>query len=107
MKVATQEEVAADFAEFVKASRKGPVVVTNKGKPVAVLLSSGTEDDLERLLMGHSVQLQSILEEARMRFRQGHGIPHDEFWKDVEAENTSKNSKRGGTGKNSRTKRST
>ena len=65
MKVATQNEVAADFAEYVKAAKTGPVVVTSKGKPVAVLLHAEDEDDLERLLMGHSPKLQSILESAR------------------------------------------
>ena len=51
MKVATQQEVAADFAEYVKATKEGPVVVTSKGKPVAVLLRSESEEDVERLLM--------------------------------------------------------
>ena len=106
MKVATQTEVAADFAEYVKATKKGPVVVTNKGKPVAVLLSSENEDDLERLLMGHSPKLQSILEAARKRFRQGRGIPHETFWKEVEAENASSIPRRRRAGQNGRAKRS-
>ncbi len=105
MKVATQDEVAADFAGYVKATRKGPVVVTRRGKPVAVLLSPGTEDDLERLLMGHSPELQSILEAARKRFREGRGIPHDSFWKEVEAENFGTGTRRGRGGKNGRTSR--
>lgn len=103
MKVATQDQVAADFAEYVRATKKGPVVVTNKGKPVAVLLRSESEEDVERLLMGHSPKLQSILEAARKRFRQGRGIPHETFWKEVEAENAAKKSKRTRTGKNGRT----
>jgi antitoxin (DNA-binding transcriptional repressor) of toxin-antitoxin stability system len=105
VKVATQKEVVADFAEYVKAARKGPVVITNKGKPVAVLLNPGSEDDLERLLMGHSPKLQSILEAARKRFREGRGIPHEAFWQEVEAEYASKSGKRGRTEKNGRTKR--
>jgi hypothetical protein len=76
-------------------------VVTNKGKPVAVLLRSETEEDVERLLMGHSPKLQSILEAARKRFRKGRGIPHETFWKDVEADNATGNRKRR-TGKNGR-----
>jgi prevent-host-death family protein len=96
VKVATQEEVAADFAWYLKASRKGPVVVTSQGKPVAVLLRPESEDDLERLLMGHSAQLQSILEAARKRFREGRGIPHETFWAEVEAEKP-KPTKRGRT----------
>ena len=103
MKVATQDEVAARFSEYVKAARKGPVVVTSKGKPVAVLLSSQTEEDVERLLMGHSPRLQSILEAARKRFREGRGIPHETFWKEVEAENAGKSARRGRTRKNGRT----
>ena len=105
MKTATQAEVAADFAGYVKASKKGPVVVTSKGKPVAVLLSPGSEEDLERLLMGHSPGLQAILEAARKRFREGRGIPHDSFWAEVEAENAGKGTKRSGGGKNGRGRR--
>lgn len=86
MKVATEREVAADFSAYVKAAKQGPIVVTNKGKAVAVLLGSESDDDVERLLMGHSEQLQAILESARKRFRQGRGIPHDTFWQAVEAE---------------------
>ncbi|MBI3407210.1 MAG: type II toxin-antitoxin system Phd/YefM family antitoxin [Planctomycetes bacterium] len=103
MKVASQDEVAADFAEFVKSAKKGPVVVTNKGKPVAVLLRAEGEGDLERLLMGHSPKLQAILEAARKRFREGRGIPHQTFWQEVEVENARKIPKR--TGKNGRSKR--
>jgi prevent-host-death family protein len=105
VKTATQNEVAADFAEYVKAAKMGPVVVTSKGKPVAVLLRAESEDDLERLLMGHSPKLQSILEAARTRFRQGRGIPHPTFWKEVEAENTRRTPRRNRSGKNGRTKR--
>lgn len=99
MKVATQDEVAAHFAEYLKAAKKGPVVVTSKGKPVAVLLRSESEEDVERLLMGHSPKLQSILEAARKRFREGGGIPHETFWKEAEAENAVKSPKRGRTRK--------
>lgn len=100
MKVATQNEVAADFAEYVKASKKGPVVVTNEGKPVAALLSSESDEDVERLLMGHSPKLQTILQAARARFRDGRGIPHETFWQEVEAD---ANPRRGGAPKRRRT----
>jgi PHD/YefM family antitoxin component YafN of YafNO toxin-antitoxin module len=100
MKVATQNEVAADFVAYVKASKKGPVVVTRDGKPVAVLFSSESDEDVERLLMGHSPKLQSILQAARERFRRGGGIPHEDFWKDVETEKTDKTPKRSRPAKN-------
>lgn len=103
MKVATETEVAAHFSEYVKAAKKGPIVVTSKGKPIAVLLSSQTKEDVDRLLMGHSPRLQLILEAARKRFQEGRGIPHATFWKEGEAENAGQSAKRGRTRKNGRT----
>src|SRR5262245_14738497 len=102
MRVASATEMASDFAGYLKASEKGPVVVTRKGKPIAVLLRAGDEEDLERLLMGHSAKLQAILERARKRFRAGAAIPHETFWKEVEAENAGKGKKRSSTRKNGR-----
>jgi len=72
---------------------------------VVVLLRSESEDDLERLLMGHSPKLQSILEAARKRFREGRGIPHEAFWKEIEAENARRSPNRSRSAKNGRTRR--
>lgn len=96
-------EIASDFSVYLKASELGPVVVTRKGKPVAVLLRTEGPEDLERLLMGHSSKLQAILERARKRFRAGAGIPHEIFWKEVEAEKTGRTKKRTVPRKNGRT----
>lgn len=104
MRVASQSEVAADFVGYVNATKKGPIIVTDKGRPVAVLVRSENADDIERLLMGHSPKLQSILEAARKRFREGRGIPHEAFWKEVEAENVRAIRKQSRTGKNGRTR---
>jgi prevent-host-death family protein len=71
MKVATQHEVAANFAEYLKATWKGPVVVISKGKPVVVLLRAEDQEDLERLLMGHSANHKSILEPLESAFETG------------------------------------
>ncbi|MGH7136416.1 MAG: type II toxin-antitoxin system Phd/YefM family antitoxin [Pirellulales bacterium] len=105
MKVASQQEVAANFADYVKASQKGPVVVTDNGEPVAVLLKATGKDDLERLLMGHSEKLQSLLQAARQRFQEGRGIPHERFWKEVAAETAKQRPRRTRAAKNGRTKR--
>ncbi|HJT31803.1 MAG TPA: type II toxin-antitoxin system Phd/YefM family antitoxin [Pirellulales bacterium] len=105
MKVASQQQVAANFAEYVKASQKGPVVVTKNGEPVAVLLKAKGKDDVERLLMGHSAKLQSILQAARERFAEGHGIPHETFWKEMAAEVEGRSVKRRRPPKSGRTKR--
>lgn len=50
--------------------------------------------------MGHSPKLQTILEAARKRFRAGQGVPHETFWKEVEAQTSAQNVKRGRAKKN-------
>jgi PHD/YefM family antitoxin component YafN of YafNO toxin-antitoxin module len=60
---------------------------TKNGRPVAVLLSVGDdEDELERLLMAYSPKLRSILDAARERIRHGQGMPHEEFWAELREE---------------------
>jgi prevent-host-death family protein len=84
MKIASVAEVKAHFSAYIRASKQGPVVVTRNGKPAAVLLSVGDEDELERLMMAHSPRLREILAAARQRIEAGAGIADDEFWKDVD-----------------------
>lgn len=81
MKTASVAEVESRFGAFIEASESGPVVVTRDGRPVAVLVGVGDEDEAERVLMACSPKLQSILEKSRQSIREGRGIPHDEFWK--------------------------
>ncbi|MGP0066792.1 MAG: type II toxin-antitoxin system Phd/YefM family antitoxin [Isosphaeraceae bacterium] len=87
MKIASVADVKAHFSEYLKESEKGAVVVTRNGRPVAVILGTEDEDEIERLILGHSKRLREILEAARRRIREGKGIPEDEFWRQVEAEN--------------------
>ena len=84
MKIAPVAEVKARLSAFVEESRAGPVVITRNGKPVAVLLSVGDEDDLEGLLLAHSPRLRAVLEAGRGELRAGSGVPHDEFWRESE-----------------------
>jgi PHD/YefM family antitoxin component YafN of YafNO toxin-antitoxin module len=105
MKVASVAEVEADFAGFIKATQKAPVVVTHNGKPIAILIKAQDPGELERTLMGHSPRLQAILEAARKRFRAGRGIAHEKFWQQIEGDNARRKPKQSRTGKNSRSKR--
>jgi prevent-host-death family protein len=90
MKIVSVADAKANLSEYLKAVEKNPVVITRNGRPVAVLVPAGDEDDLERLLMAHSPKLQAILEAARQRFRAGEGVPHETFWQEVEAETAGK-----------------
>jgi prevent-host-death family protein len=83
MRIAPVAEVKAKLSAYVDASRGGPVVITRNGKPVAVLLEVGDEDDLEGLLLAHSPRLRAVLEAGRKQLQAGSGMPHDEFWAEM------------------------
>jgi len=86
MKIASVADVKARFSGFLKASKQGPVVVTKNGKPVALLLSVTDEEEIERLILAYSPKFQSLLEIAEQQIREGKGIGHDDFWREIESE---------------------
>ncbi len=84
MKIASVADVKAHFSAYLKSSEQGPVVVTRNGKPVAILLAVGDDEELERLVLAHSPRLRAILDAARQRLRAGPGIRHEDFWQKAE-----------------------
>lgn len=86
MKNASIAEVKAHFSAYIKASEEGPVVITQNGKPVAVLLGVTDEDELERLLLAHSPDFQALLQSAEQRIKETGGMRHEAFWQTLEAE---------------------
>jgi prevent-host-death family protein len=101
MKIAPVADVKARLSAYLKESQQGPVVVTRNGKAVAVLIAVTDEDELERLLLAHSPKFQALLDKSRRKIEQTGGIPHDQFWREVEVES------RQGTSKGSRGSRRT
>src|SRR5947209_20511594 len=87
MKIASVAEVKDRQSAYLKESQQGPVIVTRNGKPVAVLLAVTDEDELKRLILAHSPKFQAILDKSRRQIDETGGIPHDVFWREVEAEN--------------------
>jgi prevent-host-death family protein len=86
MKIASVADVKARLSAYLKESREGPVIVTRNGKAVAVLVAVTDEEELERLLLAHSPRFQALLDRSRRQIEETGGIPHDEFWREVEAE---------------------
>ena len=83
MKTASAKEIGSRFDAYLKAAAKELVVVTRNSKPVAVLLAMTDPDDIERLAMSQSKELQKILQKSRDQIKRGEGIPHEEFWRQV------------------------
>jgi prevent-host-death family protein len=90
MKIASVADVKAKFSSYLKASEQGPVIVTKNGRPVAMLLSVTDEDEIERMLLAHSPKFQSILGVAEQQIREGKGIKHEDFWREIESETASR-----------------
>jgi prevent-host-death family protein len=84
MKIAPVADVKARFSAYLKESEEGPVIVTRNGKPVAVLISMEDEEELERIILAYSPKFQSLLEKSRKQIQDRGGIPHQDFWKEVE-----------------------
>jgi len=83
MRIAPLAEVKARFSSYVEACEESPVVVTKNGRPKAVLVAAGNEEELERLILVHTPRFTAMLNAAERRIKKGRGIKHGEFWKAV------------------------
>src|SRR5438874_11292899 len=99
MKIASVADIKAHLSAYLKESEQGPIVVTRNGKAVAVLLAVTDDDELERLVLAHSPKFQALLDKSRRQLEETGGIPHEQFWREVEAES------RESAGKNGRRRR--
>jgi prevent-host-death family protein len=86
MTIASVADIKARLSAYLKKSQEGPVIVTRNGKAVAVLLAVTDDDELERLVLAHSPKFQALLDRSRRQIEETGGIPHDQFWREVEAE---------------------
>ncbi len=84
MKIASVADIKAHFSAYLRATARGPVIVTRSGRPVGVLLGVDDEEELERLVLAYSPRLRAILEAARQRIRAGAGVRHQDFWRELE-----------------------
>jgi len=82
MKIAPLADVKARLSAYVDpVETEGPVVITRKGKPVAVLLAPRNAEDLERLVLAHSPCFQALLDESRGSNEASKGLTRNAFWK--------------------------
>ncbi|MGE5307236.1 MAG: type II toxin-antitoxin system Phd/YefM family antitoxin [Alphaproteobacteria bacterium] len=93
MKIAALADVKARLSAYVdECANEGPVIITRNGKAAAVLLAPRDDDDLERLILAHSRQFQSLLGRSRKTIKAGKGVSHDDMWRAVARRHRSKTS---------------
>ena len=85
MKTASITDVKARLSAYLdEAGTSGPIVITRNGKAVAVLLVMEDEDEIEWIILAYSPKFQRILQAAEQQIQAGKGIPHKEFWLEIE-----------------------
>ena len=85
MKRVPVADVEGHLSTYVEeCQREGPIVLTENGKAIAVLLAPRDEEDLERLVLSHSPRFQAVLERSRQSIDAGKGLSRDAFWQAVE-----------------------
>ena len=85
MKVVSLAEIKAKLSAYLQdAEATGPVVITRKGRAVAVIVAPVDDDDLEAILLSRSPRFRSLLDRSRASIAAGRGQSHQEFWKRAE-----------------------
>ena len=80
MKLIPMSEAKNQLSSIVEQAEHSPVVLTRKGKAVAVVITPEDEDDLERLVLSHSKRLQRLLRESREQIARGEVLTADEVF---------------------------
>jgi prevent-host-death family protein len=78
MKVVEKEKATATLAAYAAEVASGPVVVTDHGKPVAVLMPVENAD-LETVALSTNDQFMKLIERSRTRVRSEGGISSKEM----------------------------
>jgi prevent-host-death family protein len=78
MKKVTLKKVQARLPEYVASVAKGPVVIVDNGRPVAMLV--GLPPSEKR---AGSVKLRDVLRRSWKEYQLHGGIPHEQFWEEL------------------------
>jgi prevent-host-death family protein len=82
MKIVPLADMKAKLSAYLdECATEGPIVITRNGKTAGVLLVPQDDDDLERILLGHSPRFQAMLDRSRRSIEEGHGLSEGAFWK--------------------------
>lgn len=84
MKIAPLAEVKNQLSDYIRQSAAGPVIITRKGKPAAMLIAITDEDDLEALIISHNKKLRGLLNKIITRLDKEGGLEEEAFWQEVE-----------------------
>ena len=84
MRIASVADVKTHFSAYTEKCKDGPVIVTKRGRPVAVLVSMLEDDELEHFILAHTPRFHRLLDAAKERIQQTGGVKHNDFWASLE-----------------------
>jgi hypothetical protein len=94
MKTIEMSEATAPLQEYARNARRESLVVTLKGKPVAVLTAVGSQSDLENLAVSSDPQFRALIERSRRRHPAGTGLTTEEVRRKLRARRAARRSTR-------------
>jgi antitoxin (DNA-binding transcriptional repressor) of toxin-antitoxin stability system len=77
MKTVELDDAKMSLADGAREACKEPLVLTDRGKPIAVLLPLG-DTDLETASLSSNPRFLELIERSRSRLRTEGGIPSEE-----------------------------
>jgi len=78
MKTVDVAKATQPLSDYAKKVKKGPVVVTREGRPVAALVSI-TNADMETVSLSSNPKFIALIERSRSRQKAGGGISTEEM----------------------------
>ena len=78
MKTLELTKATASLASYARKAKRGPVILTANGKPVAALVVI-RNTDLETALMSNNPKFLALIERSRRRHRAEGGISREEM----------------------------
>ncbi len=74
MKTVEMADATASLSDYARKARKETLIVTRRGKPVAVLMPVDAHTDLENLVVTTHPTFQAIMDRSEARYRAEGGL---------------------------------
>jgi prevent-host-death family protein len=84
MKIIPIAQINVPLKNYLQQAEGEPIVITENGKPVAVMTLIVDPDELERFLLARNPKFMKLIEEADGRIAETGGINHADFWQLVD-----------------------
>ena len=77
-KVVALAEVKDDLSKYLRLAVDNEILITRHGRPAGILIGFASEEDWFEYRLEHHPEFLRRIEEARIAFRAGQGVPlHD------------------------------